>query len=257
MLHEDRARAESFGAIAPLYDRARPTYPAPLVDSLVADGARSVLDVGCGTGIAGALFAARGCKVLGVEVDPRMAALARTKGLEVEVTAFEEWDHRGRRFDLVISAQAWHWVEPRSGAIRAACALCDGGRIGLFWNHGDPPAHVRDLLAPIYHRLAPDIENYSILLGQGDERTAETTRYLGGSGAFGEVEIRRFPWTQAYATAEWLDHLRTHSDHCALPPARLKELLEAIGGAIDSVGGSFEMPYEALLVTARVLRHPR
>jgi predicted TPR repeat methyltransferase len=100
MLFEDRSRAESFGNAAQLYDRARPTYPPELVDRLLSDGTRRVLDIGCGTGIAGALFAARGCQVTGVEIDARMAAVARTKGLEVEVASFEQWDDRGRRFEL-------------------------------------------------------------------------------------------------------------------------------------------------------------
>ncbi|HVM67186.1 MAG TPA: hypothetical protein VMU14_20120 [Acidimicrobiales bacterium] len=38
-----------------------------MVDGLLAGGAGDVLDVGCGTGIAGRLFAARQCSVLGVD----------------------------------------------------------------------------------------------------------------------------------------------------------------------------------------------
>ena len=80
MLHDDRRRAGSFGDDADQYDRARPTYPAPLVDDLLDDGTHDVLDVpdvGCGTGKVGRLFAARGCAVLGVEPDERMAAVDR------------------------------------------------------------------------------------------------------------------------------------------------------------------------------------
>ena len=75
MLFEERHRAESFGGVAELYDRARPSYPPALIEELLSDGPRQVLDVGCGTGIAGALLAMRGCEVLGVEVDERMARL--------------------------------------------------------------------------------------------------------------------------------------------------------------------------------------
>ena len=74
-LHQDRSRAESFGSVAVLYDRARPSYPPALIDALTAGGAPTVLDVGCGTGIAAALLVARGCEVTGVEVDPRMAEI--------------------------------------------------------------------------------------------------------------------------------------------------------------------------------------
>lgn len=87
MLYEDRERAESFGETAALYDRARPGYPVELIDLLVCEGAPRVLDVGAGTGIASALLAARGCDVLGVELDRRMAAVAEARGITVEVAA--------------------------------------------------------------------------------------------------------------------------------------------------------------------------
>ncbi len=251
MLFEDRGRAESFGALADLYDRARPSYPPELIAALLAGRARRVLDVGCGTGIAGALLAARGAAVLGVEVDPRMAALARAKRLEVEVARFEDWDPRGRRFDLVISAQAWHWVEPRAGAERAGAVLPAGGRLCVFWNFGDPPADVRARLAPIYARLEPGLENYSCLPGTHRARVGTTVADLGRSPGFDAPETTTFTWSKTYATADWLDHLATHSDHRALPPDRRQRLLAAVGAAIDAVGGSFELPYETVLISAR------
>jgi len=55
--HQAREVAESFGADAERYDRARPGYPAAMVDRIVAASpGPDVLDVGCGTGIAARLF---------------------------------------------------------------------------------------------------------------------------------------------------------------------------------------------------------
>ena len=110
LTHTERDRAESFGRVAAQYDQYRPGYPAALVDDLLGGGAQRVLDLGCGTGKAGRLFAARGADVLGVEIDPAMAEVARGHGLTVEVDSFEEWDDGGRTFDLVIAGQAWHWM---------------------------------------------------------------------------------------------------------------------------------------------------
>src|SRR5579862_5930053 len=165
MLFADRTRAESFGTVAELYDRARPSYPPALIDALLAGGPRRVLDVGCGTGIAASLLAERGVSVLGVEVDERMASVARAKGLDVEVATFEEWDPRGRRFDLVTAAQAWHWIDPRAGAAKAAQLLDDGGIVGVFWNLGDPPPELAARLRPIYARLEPALERAATSLG--------------------------------------------------------------------------------------------
>jgi SAM-dependent methyltransferase len=251
-LFEDRSRAESFGSVADLYDRARPSYPPALIDALLADGGRTVLDVGSGTGIAAALFAARGCTVTGVEVDARMAGIARGKGLEVEVSTFEQWDDAGRRFDVVASGQAWHWIDPRVAAARAADVLRERGRLGAFWNFGDPPPEVRELLAPIYERLAPELVNYSVVLdaAQRAERIDITVAGIAGSGRFGPIEVRQFPWVRTYSAREWTDFLETHSDHQALDPARREQLLDEVADAIEALGGTFEMPYETALVTA-------
>ena len=174
MLFQERHRAESFGAVAELYDRVRPSYPSALVDALLLERPRRVLDIGCGTGIAGALLDARGCEVLGVEIDERMARLARARGLQVEIAPFEQWDAEGRLFELAISAQAWHWIDPVAGAEKAATVLAEAGRICLFWNFGDPPARVTELFDPIYARHAPGVESYSVLLGNYDARAEST-----------------------------------------------------------------------------------
>jgi SAM-dependent methyltransferase len=251
VLHLNRSRAESFGTDANLYDRARPSYPSALVDALLVDGAGSVLDVGCGTGIAAALLAARGCAVLGIEVDRRMAEVARGKGLAVEVAAFERWKRAGRRFDLVVSGQAWHWIDPRAGAAKAAATLNRNGRIGLFWNFGDPPLHVRERLAPAYARLAPGLESYALRLTNRHARVEEALAGIAAAGQFAAAETSTFGWDQTRDAAGWVDHLSTQSDHWALPPAQRERLLAAVAEAIDAIGGSFEMGYETVLVSAR------
>lgn len=252
-LHANRRRAESFGALAGLYDRARPSYPPALVDALLDGGVHDVLDVGMGTGIAGELFAARGCAVLGVEVDERMAARARARGLDVEVAPFERWAPLGRTFDLVIAAQAWHWIEPAAGVRRAAGVLRAGGRLATFWNVGDQPAPVRGVLDPIYDRLEP-------ALGHGTPTAAASRpdapqsalEAIAHSGCFEPARIRRFPWSRMYDAKTWVALLATHSDHLTLAPARRDALLGAIEDALRGLGDSFEMRYDTVLVDARL-----
>src|SRR4051812_15248717 len=102
MARVDHDRRLSFGNDAEQYDRARPSYPPAAVDAAI-DGAniRRVLDVGCGTGIASQLFLDRGCEVVGVEPDERMAAVAQRRGVKVVVALFEGWAAPAEQFDLV------------------------------------------------------------------------------------------------------------------------------------------------------------
>jgi SAM-dependent methyltransferase len=252
VLSSDRQRAESFGADALQYDRARPSYPLELVEALVAGRAGlSVLDVGCGTGLCARLFAAAGCSVLGVEPDPRMAAVARSHGLAVEESAFERFDAAGRTYDLVTSAQAWHWVDPAAGTEKAASVLSGGGHIGLIWNEGVHDPEVASALDAVYERHTGKLDDYSILLGHGAaERIETSTAALGASGHFGAPCVTAYPWERAYTRDEWLDQLPTHSDHRTLPPERLAALLAAVGDAIDEAGGRIAVHYTAWLVSA-------
>src|SRR3984885_2312663 len=154
-----RRVAGSVGRDAERYPRARPGYPQAMVDRIVTGSPGNpgcaVVDAGCGTGLSAGLFQAAGCRVLGVDPDPRMADLARRGGLDVEVAKFEQWDAAGRTFDAVIAGQAWHWVDMTAGAAKAAAVLRPGGRLAVFWSAFDPPAGLRDAFGAVYRRGGP------------------------------------------------------------------------------------------------------
>lgn len=253
MLHHDRRRAESFGTDPERYDRSRPTYPDSLIDELSPAG-KDVLDVGCGTGIAAGLLADRGGRVLGVEIDPRMAELARRKGIPVEVSSFEAWDPAGRTFDLLSAGQAWHWIEPLSGVAKAASLLRPGGRLALFWNVGRIPDDISARIDAIYEAVAPGADSYSYLLGfaRGHDNDGQLAA-IRSCPSLSEPAVSTFPWSRSYTRDEWLDQLPTHSDHAALPPAVLDRVLSEVGTVIDSFGGAFEMQYRTMLISA--VRH--
>ncbi|GAB2620959.1 methyltransferase type 11 [Paractinoplanes abujensis] len=253
--HREREIAESFGVDAARYDRTRPSYPAALIDRLVAGiPGRSILDVGIGTGIVARQLRAAGCEVLGVEPDPRMAAFARRAGFEVEEARFEAWEPAGRLFDAVVAGQTWHWVEPRAGAAAAASVLRPGGRLALMWNAGQPGPAVADAFAEVFERLMPGsplagvrgisaAAGYAALLDRADEG-------LRAEGGFGAVERWSDEWERVYTRAEWLDQLPAQGLFTRMPPAQLAEVSAAIGAAVDAVGGSFSMHFTTLTTTA-------
>lgn len=254
MLHDDRRRAVSFGDDPAAYDRERPSYPPALIDDLMVTGPCRVLDVGCGTGKVGRLLAARGCEVLGVEPDPRMAAVARDHGLEVEVARFEEWDAAGRRFDLAVCGQAWHWVDPSGGARAAAAVLTPGARLALFWNRGTHDPETQAALDEVYSRLVPAMREDSAALGTiTADRGLSHDEALAEAGTFATPEAVTYEWVQDYPRERWLELISTHSDHRVLPDADRARLLQAVGEVIDRFGGSIRLHYRTVLTSWRRL----
>ena len=258
-LHQRRDVAESFGTDAARYDRSRPSYPQALVDRiLAASPGRDVLDVGVGTGIVARLFRNAGCRVVGIDADPRMAEFARRSGLDVAVSKFEDWDAGGRLFDAVVAGQTWHWIEPVAGAARAATLLRPAGRLALFWNADLPAAGLAAAFGEVYRRVAPDslvarrwVSGRSTTALDGISGLARgPAEAVRESGAFAAPEEWRFDWERDYTRDEWLDQVPSTGDHSKLPRSQLDELLAGIGAAIDAVGGHFLMPYTTVAVSA-------
>jgi SAM-dependent methyltransferase len=243
--HTQRDRAESFGRVAADYDRYRPGYPARLVDDLLARRPANVLDIGSGTGKAARLFAERGVPVLGVEIDPQMAAIARGHGLTVEEGSFEEWDDAGRTFDLITAAQAWHWVDPVAGARKAARLLRPGGELAVFWNFEELAAGDRAVIEGVYAELAPELLS---LPGAGTDGIHR--RRLEESGCFAEVRAVTYPAELAWPVAEWVGNIGTHSALLQLGP-RLPDLLDRLTAALLARGPVVRASGGTYLIRAR------
>lgn len=243
---KNRARAESFGAVARDYERSRPSYPVALVDDLLALGPGEILDVGCGTGKAARLLAARGPHVLGVEIDEQMADVARSHGLDVEVAAFESWDAHGRTFDLLTCAQAWHWVDPEVGVPKAAEVVRPGGHVALFWNDDRLDRRTSDALADVYRALAPELVEEP---APDDDPVGVHRDAFAASPSFDVVATRTYSWQRNYTADEWVALCMTHSNHLVLPAARRAALAAALQEAVDRLGGVVA-PYETYLILA-------
>jgi SAM-dependent methyltransferase len=223
-LFRDRDRAGFFGSIAEQYDRHRPTPPDALFDELAALKPSRVLDVGCGTGKIARGLMERGLTVLGIELDERMAAVARGHGVTVEVAAFEDWEDGGRTFDLITCGDAWHWIDPVRGWRKVGQVLRPGGTVARLWSHHEVDEPLRSALDAVYARVAPEIET----TGPTHERDESDPR----------VENRTYPWDLSYSADEWVALIATHSVHQALAPERLAELQRELHATITAAGGT-------------------
>jgi SAM-dependent methyltransferase len=211
-----------------------------MVDDLLEDDPRDIVDVGCGTAKAGRLFVGSSRHVVGVEPDPLMAEVARRYGVEVEVAEFERWDSGGRSFDLLVSGTAWHWVDPVAGAVKAASILRPGGRFAAFWNEMIYSEPVRDAFRGAYERHAPDVLDTSYVLGViepiDSDNDAAGTGLAEAGFAVAPGTRQHYDWTLAYTAQQFADLVATHSDHRALDPERLSKLLTDLVAALEPLG---------------------
>lgn len=235
-------------------DRVRPTYPDELFADLLAltggDGRTSVLEVGCGTGQATRSLAPLVGSVTAVEPGAALATLARRRlasfpnvGIETssfeewDDGSFEEWDDGGRRFDLVVAASSWHWVDPAIGWPKAHRALEPGGWMALLGHvvvRRPGEAEVYAETADLHERFAPGDPGWGHPPLEHEVRATDCGWGAADDpgGRFGPPIVRWYPTVQRFDGQGVADHLRTTSLYRRLEPGVREALLDAVAERI-------------------------
>jgi len=128
-----------FDHVAGRYDATRQGYPAEFADTVIANAAigpgADVLEIGCGTGQFTRQLAGRGFNLTAIDIGPAMVRAARRNVADMtarfQVCSFEDFPDSGP-FDLIVSATAFHWIDPSVGLAKAARLLRPGGWLALL-----------------------------------------------------------------------------------------------------------------------------
>lgn len=284
-LEDPRGEARTtFDAVAGLYDRARPGYPREALVELASrcglgPGSR-VLEVGCGTGQATRDLARTGASIECLEPGHALAELARTnlaelRNVRVRAQVFETLAEQPGCYEAVVSATAFHWIDPHVSFTKTAELLVPDGSLALVTNaHAAGGTHTDERIAEpireLHRRLAPEIGAWTF-------PTLEEIRTRAMSGGdiaavWSRVErklsdpppvahlfepplVSVYPWTVTYDRDGYLAMLASQSSYALLDPQRRADLLVGIGQLLDEhLGGTITKQYVTILATAR--RHP-
>ena len=234
---------ESFNAVADDYNRFRRPYPAFVVD-VVVEACRigpgsHVLEIGCGTGqLTGALLK-RHISVWAVELGAALAAHARRNlaaydGFQVTVGDFESVDLPQGPIDAVLSATAFHWVDPTTRAAKAARALKPGGMLSALYPHhvlGNDAAFFRDTQV-LY--LKWGLSRDPDWTPPAADAILPAYQDIDACPDLEAVTRRRIPYTSVYSTEEYVGLLRTDSLILTLPEPERLAFLSDMAQLIDS-----------------------
>ena len=129
-----------------------PGYANELYDRIAAFGLRrgaQILDVACRDGIASEPFALNGFTVTGVDASPEAVARARER---VPSATFVEGKAEAlpfpqERFDLALSAHAFHLLDRAAALLEIHRVVRPGGSVAIWWRtlmSQDPVKEIRE-----------------------------------------------------------------------------------------------------------------
>ena len=237
----------TFNTAAVLYEDIRPCYPEELIRDVInlseLNNHARILEVGCGTGKATQSFAERGYEIVCLDIGADLIAVAKEKlsgfpNVSFVEQAFEAWKPEGK-FDLIISATAFHWINPKVRYLKAFEVLKSNGFLAVFSNQ-----HVRKDEG-FFAENQSLYDRYYLPLTA--DRPTHTTNFPGVE-AFEDPIKRVYPWSQTYSSEQYIKLLSTYSDHIALPDENRNLLFEGITNLIETkYGGQVTKHYQAVL----------
>lgn len=253
------AFAKTFAEAGAAYDCARPTYP-DATRQIILEGLRArspaILEIGCGSGQATELFLPIASRLDAIDPSEEMVAIARDKfrgsnNVFFTVATFESAPVRESFYDIVLSAQAFHWVNVEIGLPKAARALKGAGRIALMWNYFDFEG--TELLLRIRAVILRVVPHFRHWPDSSHERfdgfTHEWREALAGSGLYraprqeilsGHLSRTKPAFRSWLTTLSWMKKLDA-ADSTRL----LADIDEILGGESDEL----RLPLRTLVLT--------
>lgn len=232
-----------YSPVVQAYDRARPRYPKQLIQRVVEVAQLApqskILEVGCGSGVATVDFARLGYTIDAVEPNLEFCRLAEQHCLDypqvrIIPQTFEEWQVEPRKFQIVLAANAWHWISSDIKYVKASEALQENGALVLLWNMSlEPTYEVYQVLNQVYQDVAPLVAPKY----EGRETQEEILQGLGklisDSGLFGSPVQEAIECERTYDTERYLSLLSSYSQYIALEPATREALFAGLRSTID------------------------
>ena len=238
---EERGRrSRSFGAAAEQYDRYRPSPPRELLESFFDCDARSVIDLGAGTGVTTAALVELFDDVTAVEPDDAMRAvlLERIPGVNAVKGTGEKMPLPDSSADALVAGTSWHWVEPTEGLKEVARVLKPGGTFAAFWVGIDPDGAFLALATRALNENSqqePGEEPLGDVIIEPGRQVDPTLRIPEESG-FSQPEQKVVTWVVALTADELLGLLGTFSWIILMEDERREALFKIARATLQMLG---------------------
>ncbi len=251
----------TFSKVIQDYDTARPGYPQELYDTVISiagiETEAKVLEVGAGTGQATDLFLQGDYRTDLLEVSDEQVAFLKQKYGEnskvaVKKDYFEQYETE-KKYDLIYSATAFHWVDSSVGYPKAWEMLKPGGTMAVFWHMSSVTYYAGGIFDGLNKLKQKYLPQGSLGFdAEGIQRVKEKRiAQIQSGGYFGTPEIYEYRWIDTYDAERYVTLLNTYSGTQTLSEEKRGAYLAEVRAYINENGGKVELPQHVMLYLVR------
>ena len=228
------------------YDKYRPTYGKEIYNDIITyagiNKKSRILEIGCGPGNATLPFLKTGADLTAVEIGENLATFvknkfANEKNFHIVNVPFEEFI-TDKKYDLIFSATAFHWINSDYAYRHCLSMLEKGGALAIFWNTpviSDKNSELKKRIADLYNIHLPDGSWERLTEDWYQKRCYDRNKSFELYG-YSDIQLKLYYDYRTFTTVEYIKLLHTYSNHMAMPEDKRKEFFSKIFDAISDYG---------------------
>lgn len=252
----------SFDKFARIYDDARPKYPSPMYMDIKEfcniSNETQLLEIGTGSGIATKEIAKLKPNIITIEPGKNLLEVARKNlsqypNIEFICDTFENCEFEEKKFDIILSATTFHWLEKENKYYECYKYLKDNGFLVLFWNsfcreNSQVMKEIDELYAKnLYEIYEEKVDvNNSVL-----EKIISRERELCQNDYFYISALKRYKTEYKYDANSYVELLNTYPKIIKLESNVREKFLAEIKEIIIKNGNSITIPILTSLYICR------
>lgn len=247
---------DTFNNVVTMYDAARPTYPAELLKAVKEFAGKASfmegLEIGAGTGQATDLFRDAIETLDIVEVgDKQVEFLAekyKSENVNVYKAYFENFES-AKKYDLIFSATAFHWVDENIGYPKAWNMLTEDGVMAVFWHMSSVTYHDTGIFVGLDKIKKKYLPNEALGFDKDGIEGVRQRRIsqIQSGNCFGVPIVKEYRWIDMYDSDRYSLLLESYSSTQTLDDTSRNDYLAEVRDYINSNGGVVEMPQHVML----------
>ncbi len=253
----DRKLGDAFKKSSLEYHTSRRGYPDALFSDIIniskINIKSNILDVGCGSGLSTLPLANKGYSIIGIDISEELIKIARgnakNNNPQYILAPFEDYDFQNSSFDLIISGQAFHWLDEKIAYSKCAKILNSIGYLAIFAKFND---YKKSTFLSDLKKIFTDNCNYYPDGLHQDDYIEDYLKEIKQTNLFTDIQSKKYTYFLEYDLESYRTYILSNSWVMKLNNEQKINIMKKIDSLLLKFKWPMKIPFGAALIMAKI-----